>query len=361
MVTVLALLTEAFGGRGGIAQYNRDLLCVLAEKSTVSAITVLPRNAPDQPFPPAKVSQAPPRTSRLLYAIGAVLTALRRPIDIVFCGHLYMAPLAWLVARLKGAKLVVQMHGVEAWSRPSHTKRVVVEAADVVLCVSRYTRASVAEWASIAPERLVVVPDTVGTVFSPGDSSALRRTLGIGDKQVLLTVARMDSRECGKGHDRVIGAIPRLVAIGYDLIYLIVGEGTDRTRLESLAHNLGVGDRVRFLGAIPPRDLPDFYRIADLFVMPSTQEGFGIAFLEAMACGTPALGLDVAGARDALADGEIGTVVSQEDDLAAAISRLLAEPKPDPVALSQAVRARFGRAVFRAQAGMAFDRLSCPA
>ncbi|MBV8525859.1 MAG: glycosyltransferase family 4 protein [Acetobacteraceae bacterium] len=361
MTTVLALVTEAFGGRGGIAQYNRDFLRVLAEKSTVSAITVRPRNAPDQPVTPAKVTQAPPRTSRLAYSIGAVLTALRRPIDIVFCGHLYMAPLAWLVARLKGAKLVVQMHGVEAWSRPSHLRRAAVEAADVVLCVSRYTRSSVAGWLAIAPERLVVVPDTVGTAFSPGHSSALRATLGIGDKKVLLTVARMDSRERGKGHDRVIEAIPQLVAVGYEVVYLIVGEGDDRAHLEGLAHNQGVGDRVRFLGAISPRDLPEFYRIADLFVMPSTQEGFGIAFLEAMACGTPALGLDVAGARDALADGELGTVVSHEDDLAAVVSGLLAEPKPDPVALSQAVRARFGRAVFRAQVGMAFDRLSCPA
>ena len=87
---------------------------------------------------------------------------------------------------------------------------------------------------------------------------------------------------------------------------------------------------MRFLGAVDQNCLVDAYRAADLFVMPSTGEGFGIAFLEAMACGTPALGLDVAGARDALADGELGTAVSDEDDLPAAIARLLATPKPDP-------------------------------
>jgi len=252
------------------------------------------------------------------------------------------------------------MHGVEAWSRPSRLQRVATETADLVLCVSRYTRACVAGWAAISPERVVVLPDTVGKSFAPGDGSALRRTLGILDKCVLLTVGRMDPRERGKGHDRVIAAIPGLVSSGYDIVYLIVGEGDDQVRLEALARQAGIAERIRFLGAIPPQHLPEACRIADLFVMPSTQEGFGIAFLEAMASGTPALGLAVGGAPDALADGELGTVVAA-DDLSATIGRLLAAPRPDPDALSEAVRGRFGHAVFRAQVGMALDRLLRPA
>jgi phosphatidyl-myo-inositol dimannoside synthase len=360
VTTVLALVTDAFGGRGGIAQYNRDFLHALATMPEISAITVLPRHAPDSPVARAGIMQAPPRASRLVYAIRALFTTFHTHTDVVFCGHLHMAPLAWLIAWLKGAKLVVQMHGVEAWSRPSRPRRAATEAADLVLCVSRYTRARVAGWAAISPERVVVVPDTVGKRFATGDGSALRSTLGILDKCVLLTVGRMDSRERGKGHDRAIAAIPRLVSNGYDIVYLIVGEGGDQARLEALAREAGVAERIRFLGAIPPQHLPEAYRIADLFVMPSTQEGFGIAFLEAMASGTPALGLAVGGAPDALADGELGTAVAMEVELPAAIGRLLATPKPDPVALSQAVRARFGPEAFRARVGMALERLLEP-
>ena len=75
---------------------------------------------------------------------------------------------------------------------------------------------------------------------------------------------------------------------------------------------LGVADRVRFMGEVGPDILVDAYRMADLFVMPSTGEGFGIAFIEAMACGTPALGLAVCGARDAFGDGELGMLHTED-------------------------------------------------
>src|SRR5262249_53139804 len=98
------------------------------------------------------------------------------------------------------------------------------------------------------------------------------------------------------------------------------------------------------------------YRVADLFVMPSTGEGFGIAFLEGMASGIPAIGLDIGGARDALADGELGIGVA-EADLAAALARELGRPKRDPVALAGAVRARFGHQNFTASACVAVTRV----
>ena len=206
----------------------------------------------------------------------------------------------------------MQTHGIEAWPRPSRAQRAALEAADLVLCVSRHTRSAVLSWAAIAPERVLVVPDTVREAFTPGDGSTQRAALALEGKRVLLTVGRMDPRERYKGHDRVIAAISNLVAKGHDICYVVVGEGADRIRLEALARDAGVSERVRFLGRVGLQTLVEIYRMADLFVMPSTGEGFGVAFLEAMASGTPALGLDVAGARDALADGQLGTAVAED-------------------------------------------------
>jgi phosphatidylinositol alpha-1,6-mannosyltransferase len=206
----------------------------------------------------------------------------------------------------------------------------------------------VIEWAAIAPERVLVLPNTVGEAFTPGDGGALRRSWGLQDKRVLLTVGRMDARERYKGHDRVIATLPQLLAAGQDIVYVAAGDGDDRARLQNHAAERGVADRVSFVGVFGQDVLADVYRMADLFVMPSSGEGFGIAFLEAMACGTPALGLAAGGAVDALADGELGTMAS-EAEFAPVLARLLATRKPDPHALSAAVRARFGRVAFVGQ------------
>jgi len=349
-------VTDAFGGRGGIAQYNRDFLTALAEGGGVSSITVLPRHAQDAHSVTGNIEQELARPGRIAYSIAAVRTALLRPVDLVFCGHVFMAPLAALIARLKGAKLIVQTHGIEAWCPPSWAQRAAFEGADLVLCVSRYTRAAVLSWAAIAPERVIVIPNTVREAFSPGDGSKQRIALGLEGKRVLLTVGRMDSRERYKGHERVIAAIPDLVAKGFDICYLVVGEGDDRPRLETFVRSAQLSDRVRFLGALGLQDLIETYRMADLFVMPSTGEGFGVTFLEAMASGTPALGVNVAGARDALADGNLGTVAS-EKEFSDTVGRLLDMPKPDPITLTTAVRARFGRETFVAATRTILNRL----
>ena len=353
---MLALVPDAFGGRGGIAQYNRDFLSALVEVGAASSILVLPRYAPDPVAPPSGINQVTPRASRFGYSVTALCAGLWRRVDVVFCGHLYMAPLAALIARLKRAKLIIQTHGIEAWTRPSRLCQAAVDTADLVLCPSRYTRSHILGWSAITPERILVLPSTVDEGFSPGNGSAVREAWGLQGKRVLLTVGRMDAHERYKGHDRVIAAIPHLVGRGHDVVYVVVGEGDDQPRLAALASKRGVGDRVRFMGAVGRQTVIDAYRAADLFLMPSTGEGFGIAFLEAMASGTRALGLAAGGACDALADGELGMAVA-EDDLLVAIERVLGDARSDPKGLASATRSRFGRKPFAASVRRVMDRL----
>jgi len=352
--TVLALVTDAFGGHGGIAQYNRDFLVAL--DSAGLRVVTLPRHAPSAELPPNGIEQRPAKFGRLSYSWSVFVELLRLKPDIIFCGHVYMASLGWIAAIFSGASLVVQTHGVDAWIPPSRLNRLACEHSKIMLSVSRYTRSRILGWATIAPERVVVLPNTVSDCYTPGDGTPLRRAWGLEGRKVLLTVGRMASTERYKGYDRVIKALPALIAARHDVVFIISGEGDDQTRLEQLAHKAGVTDRVRFVGALPREKLIEAYRMADLFVMPSTGEGFGIVFLEAMACGTPALGIDVAGVRDALADGELGILTTSEN-LAFAIGESLTSPKADPDALYRAVQLRFGFATFRARVHSVFSEL----
>jgi phosphatidyl-myo-inositol dimannoside synthase len=351
----LALLTDAYGGHGGIAQYNRDLVSAVVGHAALGRLHILPRHAPGpvQALPPG-VTQEPPIGDRARYAAKALAMALAIKPTLIFCGHLFMAPLGAALAKAVRAKLVVQLHGVDAWARPPWLRRRAVEAADLVLSVSHDTRKRFLGWARFDPGRALVLHNTVNPEFTPSDAAAFRSALRVQDKTVLLSVSRLDSSERYKGQDRVIDMLPRLRALGHDVVYHIVGDGDDRPRLEARCKELDVAQFVHFFGRVPKEQLPDHYRAADLFILPSSGEGFGIVFLEAMACGTPALGLALGGAVDALCNGELGVAVAEEDLFDATV-RALETPSRDRLALSGKVLERFGPVAFRTQANRVFS------
>jgi phosphatidylinositol alpha-1,6-mannosyltransferase len=259
-------------------------------------------------------------------------TLAERPVQVVFCGHLYMAPLAAGIAKLLGARLWVQVHGIEAWKELSDLHRRSAQGADLVTSVSRYTRRRLLEWTDIDPVRVKVLPNTFDQRFGPGPKpNYLLDRHCLGGKKILMTVSRLDPTERYKGQDRVIRILPQLLRTHPELAYLIVGDGGDRSRLEALVAEFGVEDRVRFAGLVPTDELPDYFRLADVYVMPSTGEGFGIVFLEAMASGTDVVGGNSDGSLDALGDGALGRAIDPEDpeELASAIRASLDRPAGD--------------------------------
>jgi glycosyltransferase involved in cell wall biosynthesis len=130
-----------------------------------------------------------------------------------------------------------------------------------------------------------------------------------------------------------------------DAAYLVVGTGDDRPRLERLAGAAGVSDRVVFAGQVPDGDLADCLALADVFAMPSTGEGFGIAFLEAAASGLPVIGGSRDGSVDALAEGRIGRLVDPDapSEIAAAVVDALTGRHPVPAAAGEVQRFAFAR------------------
>ncbi len=350
-IKVLALVTDAFGGFGGIAQYNRNFLQALASARHVAEIEVLPRQGKAAEGQlPDKVHQLPPMSSKGAYVWRALRRALcaKRP-DVIFCGHLFMAPLAATLKRLTDARLWLQLHGIEAWWPPSPWVRRAAEQADLITAVSRYTRRRFLAWAAVAPHKVRVLPNTVQERFRPGPKPAqLAQRLDVTGRKVLLSVGRLAASERYKGHDRVIRALPEVLRAEPEVIYLIAGDGDDAPRLQALAREMGVADKVVFAGRVRDDELPDIYRLADVFVMPSTGEGFGIVFLEAAASGVPVIAAQGDGSADALADGRLGRLVAPDDlqELAAAIIAALRQPqRPDPQVVARFALPHFAKQV----------------
>jgi phosphatidyl-myo-inositol dimannoside synthase len=346
---MLALVTDGFGARGGIARYNSDFLGAAAQALAGQNLVILPRRAgPAEGSIPAGMVQAEPRQSRIAYGIASLRETRRRRPGLIFCGHVYHAPLAAALARAADARLIVQLHGIEIWGAVPRRCTAALERADLILAVSRDTRRRALQLLRLSPERVVVINNTVRPEFVPGDRMAARARFSLGDEAVILTVGRLDRAEGYKGHDRILPLVGELARRGMPATYLIAGEGDDRARLENLARDAGAAERIRFLGHVPDSQLPDLYRAADLFAMPSSGEGFGIAFIEAMACGPPAIGLAEGGARDALGDGALGACVSPAG-FAAEFLRLVSERSHGGKELAKSVQQRFGQSVFAAR------------
>ena len=201
--------------------------------------------------------------------------------------------------------------------------------------ISNYTKI-ILEENGIKSENLLVIPGGVDlSKFSPDvDYLKIAQKYRLVNKRVILTVARLEEH---KGHDLVIKSLPGALEKIPNLIYLIVGEGSEKQRLKKLVGDLGLQNKVIFTGYVPQKNIPEYYMLCDVFVMPSREtrirrhwfEGFGIAYLEANACGKPVIGGASGGIGDAIIHGQTGLLVNPNNikEISNALQLLLTDKK----------------------------------
>jgi glycosyltransferase involved in cell wall biosynthesis len=280
---------------------------------------------------------------------------------LVIAGHLNFAVVSEWLARRAGIPYWILTHGIEAWGVERPALRRALTRAARVISVSRYTGERLIAEQGLDPARMAVLPGTFDPdVFRPrARSAALLDRLGLEtDRPILLTVARLAGPERRKGYDVVLEALPGIRSRFPGVRYVLVGEGRDRARVERRIRELGLERHVTLAGFVPEAELPDYYGLCDAFAMPGSREGFGIVYLEAIACGKPAIAGNRDGARDALLDGDLGVLVDP-DDVAAfgdAAVEVLSGRHPnrtlyDPDELHRRVVERFGPASFRRRLG----------
>ncbi len=250
----------------------------------------------------------------------ALADALRFRPDVTLSAHVVTGPAAAAIRHGLGARTVQYFHANEISDKP-RLAAFAARQADVAIAVSSYTAALIRA-AARSPLDIRLIPPGVELPDDPAPQSAEHPTL--------LTIARLN--DSYKGHDVLMRALALVRARVPGVEWIVIGDGPLRPDLERLAGELGVADAVRFLGSVSDRQRDHWLRSSDVFAMPSrvpdgglAGEGFGIVYLEAAAYGKPVVAGNVAGALDAVADGESGLLVDPSDPhaVADAIASLL--------------------------------------
>lgn len=306
---ILHIGTDTYGGHGGIALYNRELIAALASHRDVEEVVVVPRLIVHdlEPIPPKVRFLAEGAKGRGAFLRTLLAEARRTKFDLVVCAHVNLLPVARLVAR----DPLLFVYGIEAWKhlRDPISNRLVCNVRGVV-AISEVTRDRFTGWSKYAgPTFLLPNSIRLDDYCIRPRNVELAKHYRVDGRRVVLTLGRVVAAERYKGFDEVLEVLPDVAAVYDDVTYLIAGGGNDLPRLAKKSVSLGVATRVVFAGQFPESEKPDLYNLADVYAMPSRGEGFGFVFLEAMACGVPVIASRLDGGREAVRMGMLGKLI----------------------------------------------------
>ncbi len=303
-LNVIALVPDAFGGRGGIALYNRHFLRAVCSYPGVDTVTAVPRKVyyELEPMPPNLRYQAWSAGALPKFGLATLrLLARLARVDLIVCGHLHLLPFAKALQMRFGCPVLPIIYGFESWSPTPHwSVNRLCRDLDGFIAIRRLSANRLIAWSKMRQTHYHYLPNCIDeTAFGV---ALKRRDLieryGLEGCKVVMTAGRLDSApsERGKGFDEVIGALPLLAEHIPNVTYVVMGDGNDRPRLEEKARALGVADRVIFTGYVSEAEKADHVRLADVFAMPGSgplfdSYPFRLVFLEALACGVPVVGV----------------------------------------------------------------------
>lgn len=350
------------GTCGGIQRYSDSLVKSLSRLGYDLRIVSVCDEVSSKLFPQSVACDSKALDKRIVAIWEFFRQILFFKPDLVLCGHANFSFLCYVAARLLGIRYVVFCYGIDVVNLGMF-KRVWLRRAEKVVAISRYTRGLLSRGLGVPDEHIEILPPAVDSErFCPAlKSEELMSKLGInpGDR-VILTVARLSGTERGKGYDKVIAVLPELIrdysehlthsggTVSGTIKYILCGAGDDLPRLRSLIYDSNLDNSVILPGFVPDVDLPKIYNIADVFVMPSTKEGFGIVFVEALLCGKPVVLGNIDGSMDSTMAGGTAIFVNPDSaqDLKNAILRALQMPARDQMESYSQISKCFGEDAF---------------
>lgn len=276
--------------------------------------------------------------NRYCFGLAAIQQGLTA--DILILSHVHLLLFAGIVRKLKpGIRIVLFAHGIEIWGFLSSWKKQLLNKIEI-WAVSRYTANQIIRQHGVNRSQIKILNNSLDPFFEVTEETdrpaLLLEKYSINNSQkVLLTICRISSSEQYKGYDMVIKCLKKVVEIYPHLIYLLVGKADpiELNRITTLITSLNLQKNILLTGFVADGEINLHYQLADVFVMPSKAEGFGLVFIEAAAHGCCTIGGNADGSCDALLNGKLGTLVdpNSESEIEKAILNAIKKGKQNTI------------------------------
>ena len=272
--------------------------------------------------------------NRITFTLKAFLKAPN--FDVVIISHINMALVGRAIKTINPkCKIWVVAHGIEIWTDLSANKKWLLKNCDKVICVSNFTKQQVINKHNIDAAKCEVLNNALDPFMNlpvafTKPSYLLKRYNLTPNTPLLFTLTRLNAAEQYKGYEQVIKIIGNLKQTFPAIKYIIAGkcDAAEEIRIKKIISTYKVEEQVLLTGFVEESELVDHFLMADLFVLPSSNEGFGIVFIEALACGLPVVCGNVDGSIDAIKNGLLGRAINPNNlaELENALTEELQKP-----------------------------------
>lgn len=332
---VLFLSLHTFSLTGGIEKVCRCISKILSDlnitKNNTHQLLSLYDDQPDLRYVNTGDFKGL-RGKRLAFLFNTI--RLGRKANTILLSHINLLLFAWILKKIQPQKRIILLaHGIEIWEKLPKWKTTFLRKHTEIWAVSHFTAQHIEKTHQLNPSMIKVLPNGLDPFFpipthfeKPG--KLLQQYQLSTSNKILFTLTRLSSHEQYKGYDQVILALKNLPE---EVVYVLAGKAddTEKKRVLTLIEQHHLTHRVILTGFLEETALQDYFLLSDLFVMPSQGEGFGIAFIEAAACGRFSIAGNADGSRNALLNGKLGCFVDPHHihEIETAISKQLEDSK----------------------------------
>lgn len=274
------VVTDGYGGRGGIAQYNRHLIKAVSEIKNIQSVTVMQRkifyNLESKPKKVKLVKNVENSKIKFFFRILSYLFK-KKNYDAIFCCHIHLLPFAWILSKKFKCPIILIIFGEEAWKPTKHKiANFLSKEISYLITIRHYTAKKFLNWSKIINNNYYYIPNCIEHKKFKNNIRSLKliKKLKLKDKKIIISCGRMDVEDKNKGMDEIIEILNDLSEKIRNVLYIIIGDGDDKQRLERKAKKLKVDHLILFLGNISEKKKKYIYSFGHIMAMPGSRKSF---------------------------------------------------------------------------------------